>query len=283
MPAAAETVLARHGTLRAHVLLVEDNPVNQGVAKAMLDRLGLRWTLANHGAEAVQRVRTGDFDLVLMDCQMPVMDGYQATAAIRQLPEGRGVALPIVAMTANALRGDEQACLQAGMNAFLAKPYTFAELHAALAAWLPAGETIAPGPAVAAGNAPSQPPPAPPDPTSNINPKTIAMLRDVDEHGGNGLLSQLLASFETCAQGSQQRLSVALEERDTKAMRQLAHGLKSGAANLGADALAACYREIEHCAREERLDAVRPLLKTVHDEQWRALAALHAIVAESVA
>jgi CheY-like chemotaxis protein/HPt (histidine-containing phosphotransfer) domain-containing protein len=281
MPAVVEARPAQHGTLQGHVLLVEDNPVNQGVAKAMLERLGLRWTLAHHGAEAVERVNTGDFDLVLMDCQMPVMDGYQATAAIRQLPGGRGAALPIMAVTANALRGDEQVCLQTGMNAFLAKPYTFAELHAALAAWLPAGEATLPAATANEDNVPRQPTPAPADRPSNINPRTIAMLRDMDEHGGNGLLLQLLAAFEACAQDWPLLLSSALEEGDAKALRQLAHSLKSSAANLGADALAGCYRDIERCARDEGLDAVRPLLHSIHSEQQRALAALHAIVAEN--
>jgi CheY-like chemotaxis protein/HPt (histidine-containing phosphotransfer) domain-containing protein len=262
------------------VLLVEDNPVNQGVAKAMLDRLGLRWTLAQDGAEALRQVRDADFDVVLMDCHMPVMDGYQATAAIRQLPGGRGATLPIIAVTANALRGDEQACLAAGMNDFLAKPYTFADLHAALAAWLPAGPDGAPQ-----APEPAQAKPEPPVAglSPSINAKTITMLRDIDEHGGDGLLSQLLASFEACAADSLPRMSTALEEGNARGLRQLAHGLKSGAANLGADALAACYREIEQCAREERLDAARPLLPLAHAEQQRALAALHAILTVEVA
>ncbi|WP_066341006.1 response regulator [Azohydromonas lata] len=280
MPTAAETPPAQPGTLQGKVLLVEDNPVNQGVAKVMLERLGLHWTLAQDGAEAVKLVRGTDFNLVLMDCQMPVMDGYQATAAIRQLRADRSSALPIIAVTANALRGDEQACLDAGMNGFLAKPYTLAQLHAALAAWLPPGPSIAAGPMNPAGLWPAQPAPAPPRPLSSINSKTIAMLRDMDEHGSMGLLSQLLASFEASTQDSRQRLGAALQVGNTKALRQLAHAMKSAAANLGADALAACYREIEQHAREERIESLRPLLESAHTEQQRALSALHAIVAE---
>ena len=77
-------------------------------------------------------VRDRDFDLVLMDCQMPVMDGFEATAAIRALPEGRGQGLPIIALTANAMQGDEQKCVKAGMNGFLAKPFTLAQLQGLL-------------------------------------------------------------------------------------------------------------------------------------------------------
>ena len=122
--------------LRGSVLLVEDNPVNQGVATAMLLKLGLSTRLAQHGGEAVELVREFDFDLVLMDCQMPVMDGYEATAAIRRLEHGRGASLPIVALTANAMQGDEQSCRDAGMDGFLAKPYTLAALHETLSHWL---------------------------------------------------------------------------------------------------------------------------------------------------
>jgi signal transduction histidine kinase/DNA-binding response OmpR family regulator len=138
-PAAPAQASQATPTLQGHVLLVEDNPINQAVAEAMLGKLGLRSQMANNGAEAVGLVGEVDFDLVLMDCQMPVMDGYQATAAIRALPGGRGSRLPIIALTANAMHGDEQACVDAGMNGFLAKPYSLTDLHAKLAAWLPAG------------------------------------------------------------------------------------------------------------------------------------------------
>jgi CheY-like chemotaxis protein len=96
--------------------------VNQQIASTLLKRLGCEVDLAVDGAVAVERWRGGHFDLVLMDCQMPVMDGYAATAAIRALPERADV--PIVALTANALQGDEARCRAAGMNGFLAKPYT---------------------------------------------------------------------------------------------------------------------------------------------------------------
>ena len=108
--------------MQGTVLLVEDNPINQQVAKAMLIKLGLHITLASNGAEAVDLVWTRDFDLVLMDCQMPVMDGFEATATIRPLPEGRGVRHTIIALTANTMQGDQQRCLDAGMDDFLASP-----------------------------------------------------------------------------------------------------------------------------------------------------------------
>ena len=127
------------GPMQGTVLLVEDNPVNQEVAKAMLRKLGLQMRLANNGVEAIDTVREHAFDLVLMDCGMPVMDGYEATACIRRLPDGRGAHLPIVALSANAMHGDEQKCRDAGMDGFLAKPYTLATLRATLVRWLPDG------------------------------------------------------------------------------------------------------------------------------------------------
>jgi CheY-like chemotaxis protein len=131
--------------LNGHVLLVEDNPVNQSVAATMLKRLGLQYHLADHGAMAVDAVRAQRFDLVLMDCQMPVMDGYVATAEIRQLPDGRGARLPIVALTANAAPGEAEKCLAAGMDAYLAKPITLSALQALLSRWLPPQEPPTPG------------------------------------------------------------------------------------------------------------------------------------------
>ncbi|MFO1267628.1 MAG: response regulator [Rubrivivax sp.] len=270
--------------LQGRVLLVEDNPINQGVAKAMLGKIGLRWELANHGAEAVDRVRETDFDLVLMDCQMPVMDGYQATAAIRALPDGRGTALPIVALTANAMQGDEQVCLQAGMNGFLAKPYTLATLHAMLARWLPAGAgwvgEIRAG-TCAPGTTPTSRPAAPEDnPGPAVNPAAIAALRELDEPGSDELVSHLVGSFLRSAEASLARLSAACAEGQVKVLAQVAHSLKSSAANLGAEALAGCYRELEKCAREGRIDDARGLLEPTRREQQRALAALRELLME---
>ncbi|KQP35398.1 hypothetical protein ASF44_18815 [Pseudorhodoferax sp. Leaf274] len=125
-------------SLRGHVLVVEDNPVNQCVVAAMLDMLGVKNALAVNGAAALDMLAAQPFDAILMDCQMPVMDGFQATVAIRQLPQERGGAVPIVALTANAGSADEARCIEAGMSAYLTKPVTLEALAATLARWLPA-------------------------------------------------------------------------------------------------------------------------------------------------
>jgi CheY-like chemotaxis protein len=121
---------------RARILLVEDNPVNQLVAKGMLGKLGYEVVLANHGAEALSQLAQHDIDLVLMDCNMPIMDGYEASRRIRQ--GGHHPELPIIALTANALPDERERCRAAGMNDYLAKPFRREELNALLERWLPA-------------------------------------------------------------------------------------------------------------------------------------------------
>ena len=213
--------------LQGRVLLVEDNPINQGVATAMLNKLGLEWVLATRGAEAVAQVREAGFDLVLMDCQMPVMDGYQATAAIRALPDERSARVPIIALTANTMQGDEQACLQAGMDAFLAKPYTLAALQATLARWLPAR----------ADACRRQVPPQPaPGAAAVLNLKAIDTLREtrrVRQHGRwcRNWCSRSWTPPTATSSGSRRRSPPATPTRSAKA----AHPVASSAATLGAE------------------------------------------------
>ena len=117
------------------VLLVEDNPVNQTVIEAMLRSLGYTVALVDDGVQAVREAERNEFDVILMDCRLPGLDGYEATRRIRRL-EGRAM-LPIIALTANALQGDRERCLEAGMNDYLAKPFKRAELQQLLLRWLP--------------------------------------------------------------------------------------------------------------------------------------------------
>lgn len=126
-----------HTLARARVLIVEDNPVNQLVAAEMVKRLGLHADVAGDGAEALEALERLPYDLVLMDCQMPVMDGFEATRRLRQR-QAEGLRLPVIAMTANAIRGDRERCLDAGMDDYLPKPVRISELKAMLRRWLPA-------------------------------------------------------------------------------------------------------------------------------------------------
>ncbi|MGC1332337.1 response regulator, partial [Pseudomonas sp.] len=120
---------------RARILLVEDNPVNQLVAKGMLSKLGCEVTVAAHGGEALAALEDKEYDLVLMDCNMPVMDGYEASRRIRQ--SGRWPQLPIVALTANAMPEERERCRAAGMSDYLAKPFRREELITLIDHWIP--------------------------------------------------------------------------------------------------------------------------------------------------
>jgi two-component system, sensor histidine kinase and response regulator len=119
----------RHGR---NVLVVEDNPVNQKVAQRFLERLGCRVTLAVDGAKGVSAFEGGRFDLVLMDLQMPELDGFEATRRIRELERGRSCRIPVVALTANAMSGQAELCTAAGMDGLLAKPIDINQLRATL-------------------------------------------------------------------------------------------------------------------------------------------------------
>ena len=263
---------ARLGPLEGRILIVEDNPVNQGVAIAMLNRLNLKWQIANNGHEAVACVREFDFDLVLMDCQMPVMDGFEATAAIRALQSGRGMHLPIIAMTANTMASDRQKCLDAGMDDFLAKPYSLAALQATLARWLPLlpvapsyaavrtadphGELLLDLPL--AGQA------APGAPAARaVELARLEDLRALDESGGMGLAHELIDIFLTTAADAGAQVRSAIQQGDSQALGQIAHSLKSSTANVGAVRLSGFYKTLEEFGRADRIDEASVMLDQV--------------------
>jgi signal transduction histidine kinase len=256
--------------LTVRALLVEDDPVNQAVACAMLRKLGVAARLASHGGEAVAMVQKDDFDVVLMDCQMPVLDGYEATAAIRALEDPRRAAVPIVAVTANAMQGDEEKCRAAGMDAFLAKPYTLTALRAALASVLPAmGETVAAAPAV--------------EPSPPLNEATLRTLRELDDSGGMVLTERLLRSFIETSSRQLAQIEAALRQADAEALRRAAHALKSSSGNVGADTLAKHFRQLEQLGRDGRLDEANALLDRVRQERERVVAHMNDILAQAEA
>jgi len=127
-------------TLR--ILVAEDNPVNQAVARRLLQKRGHIVTTVDNGREALAALEKGAFDLILMDVQMPEMDGLEATAAIRNREQGTGVHVPIVAMTAHAMKGDEEQCLAAGMDGYITKPIRSEELFATIDRYMLPGRTV---------------------------------------------------------------------------------------------------------------------------------------------
>ena len=257
------------------VLLVEDNPVNQQVAQAMLAKLGIPADLANDGREAVDKVQTHEYDLVLMDCQMPVMDGYEATAEIRRLHEGRGARLPIVALTANAMQGDRQKCLEAGMDDFLSKPYTLTQLQMALARWLPAASPHVDQRTGAAAETPADPAAA-----SAINLTVLEALREIDPAGGMGLAHEIMRTFLDSSRERVEHIEQAIISGDSTILSQAAHALKSSAANVGAETLSGLYRELERLGRENRIDEARMLINEVRRAHRHAVSDMQALLME---
>jgi signal transduction histidine kinase/DNA-binding response OmpR family regulator/HPt (histidine-containing phosphotransfer) domain-containing protein len=231
--------------LQGRVLLVEDNAINQRVAGAMLKRLGLTVLLATHGGEAVAMVREQAFDLVLMDCQMPVMDGFEATRQIRawEAGGGRGArTLPVVALTANAMVGDREACAAAGMSDYLAKPIDGARLAAMLARHLAA--------AVPARHAQARTPPAVARAAAAaFDPSVLDGLPMVADGSEPEFALQVLEQF---VQGSAETVELcrrAVAGDDAAIALRAVHTLKSTSAQVGALALAAWAGDLEQRLR----------------------------------
>ncbi|MFN9806746.1 MAG: response regulator [Betaproteobacteria bacterium] len=260
--------------LAGKVLLVEDNPINQSVGKAMLEKIGLAVDVAGDGREGVDRVRAGQYDLVLMDCQMPVMDGYEATMAIRTLADPVRARTPIIALTANALEGYEEKCRAAGMDAFLGKPYTLAELHSLLMRWLPAVAVDAAAAAAEIGERAMMPV------SVRLNEQTLYALRELDPEGGTGLMRSLLATYIEDSTRQMARIDAALASADSAEIARSAHSLKSSSANVGADSLSVFFQELEQMARQARISEARSLQDRLRHLHAQALVRMQSLLAE---
>ncbi|QYG05138.1 response regulator [Janthinobacterium sp. PAMC25594] len=217
----------------AWLLLVEDNEVNQEVAQHILNDAGIRVDIASNGAIALAKIEENAYDGVLMDCQMPVMDGYQATRKLRQDP--RYSDLPVIAMTANAMVGDKEKCLDAGMNDFIAKPIDVAQLFGTLARW------IAPA--------------APQEMTVVVAQQEaelpviagLKMAEAMRRVGGNAtLMRKLLDRFVETQFDAMQRIVAAIENNQLETAIREAHTLKGLAGNIGAGGLADSAARVEH-------------------------------------
>ncbi|MBS0375720.1 MAG: response regulator [Proteobacteria bacterium] len=230
------------------VLLVEDNAVNRRVAEHQLRKLGCLVSVACNGIEAVEAALAGGVDLVLMDCQMPLLDGFDATRQIRQR-EPAGQRLPIIALTANALAGDRDSCLAAGMDDYLSKPLEPAALAASLARWAPPGmRALTPAPASAAGAEPA-----------DAAPVDLAALAVLTE-GDAGFERELIEVFIASGDSALAALVAALAGGDLGELRRQAHALKGASANLRARPLAARAEELEAAAVAGDLDRCRDAL-----------------------
>jgi len=227
---------------RLHVLLAEDNAVNQRLAASLLQRRGHKVTIAANGREALTAVTGQTFDVVLMDVQMPEMGGFEATAAIRALETQRGGAhLPIVAMTAHAMKGDRERCLAAGMDEYLTKPLDARHLCALVE--------------LMAGGAPAGAP--------RGEPLTVPMNVLARVGGDRDLLAEISRLFVDDAPRHLEKIRQALDARDGESLRRAAHGLKGAAANFDADDVVNAARALEEMGRTGEFDA--------HDAVWQTL------------
>lgn len=251
--------------LEGKVLLAEDNPVNQEVATVMLQTIGINARVANNGQEAIECMQEDNFDLVLMDCQMPVMDGFEATALWRQREQDLGSpALPIIALTANAILGDRERCLELGMSDYLSKPFSPDQLYDVVARWLPARSANREIPPATSSPVHQQPGAATSDSTPGyaaleLDLQVIGQLRNLRE----GLLSRVIQLFRSSSPQLLEAMSQGIAEADSDRVFKTAHSFKNSAANLGINALASLCRTLEAQARQGNLDGARERLQAI--------------------
>lgn len=240
----------------ARVLLVEDNELNREVALGLLEDAHLAIETAENGQVAVRMVAEREYDLVLMDMQMPVMDGLAATRAIRSKPQFRS--LPIIAMTANVMESDREKCTEAGMNDHLAKPIDPDALFAALLRWIkPRAELAANSPTQTAATTPRSPEPGGPSEIATLKIEGVDTQSALRRTGGNPKRYEtLLRKFTESA--NVEEIHAALVSGDIATAARAAHSLKGAAANLGATAVANSAADVETAIKAEQ--SVQPLL-----------------------
>jgi CheY-like chemotaxis protein len=244
--------------LPLRILLAEDNSVNQMLAVRLLRNLGYTADVAGNGVEAVDAVESGAYDVILMDVQMPEMDGLEATREIRSRTAGNGPR--IVAMTANAMAEDREECLAAGMDDYVSKPIRVDELVAALERTAsPMGE-----PARTASS------------SEVLDATAFERLRATMGAG----LDELVATFVEDSQEIVQTLRRALGGKDTDAFRRAAHSLKSNAASFGATTLSTLARELEMLARSGNVEGAAPRVERLALECERVVRALREVNGE---
>jgi signal transduction histidine kinase/CheY-like chemotaxis protein/HPt (histidine-containing phosphotransfer) domain-containing protein len=221
--------------LKGKVLLAEDNLVNQEVAMAMLQRMSVQAKIANNGAEAIKLLADEPFDLVLMDCHMPIMDGFEATQKIRDREMTSGqTKMPIIALTANAIIGDREHCLARGMDDYLSKPFTLEQLHKVLSQWLPKQEYEEDNSSAT---------------NVNIDKNVLAQLRSLKV----GLLTRVIDLYIESSPKLLIDMDQALAQQDIKTLYKVAHSLKNSSANLGVIDLTHLCRELEVKGRDANL------------------------------
>lgn len=265
----------------AHILLAEDNLVNQKVAVRMLERMGFHPDVVKNGREAVNAWQQGTYNLILMDCQMPEMDGFEATGEIRRCEESLLAStaslenneevpgnneqrttrdqqhIPIIAMTANAMKGDREKCLDAGMDDYIAKPVKPEILEEVILRWLPKPSR---GPEESLAGC--------------LDDQVLQDLESLGDEEQPDFLQVVIQQFLDDQTKHMTAVSKAIEENDPMALRKAAHSLKGSSYNVGARALANSAMELERLGADGGLDGVDALFTTFQKECGRARRAL---------
>ena len=248
----------------ARILLVEDNPVNREVALGMLENLGCTVVVAENGWLAIEAMNEPDFDVILMDCQMPVMDGFTATGEIRRREAAAGMSrVPIIALTANAMEGDRERCLRAGMDDFLSKPFSQRQLQEHLSRRLRPDRNFKPA--------------APVDSNDSIQQFPvidIGVLRNIAALPRANLLATMIDLYMTHSPALVSAIEAAATSTDSDELYQSVHALKSSTANLGGARLAGLARECETLARQGKISDALQLLPRIRKEYAQFCATL---------
>jgi PAS domain S-box-containing protein len=232
------------------VLIAEDNAVNQKVAVKQLEKIGYEADVAGNGLEALQAMKHITYDLVLMDCQMPEMDGFQATTEIRKLEESQR-RTPIVAMTANALQGDREKCLAAGMDGYIPKPVRTEKLAEVLAEW-----------------------------DTPLDAAVIKELRDLAGPENPGFLAELTGTYLADLPGRLEAIRSAVKTGNAEALQQSAHALKGSSGNIGALRLQKICLRLELIGKSGTVEGTADLLEVLEREAPVAAAAMQALGAK---
>jgi signal transduction histidine kinase/DNA-binding response OmpR family regulator len=252
------TLENRQARVKAPLLVVEDNAVNQKVLLGLLRKLGYQADVAYNGLEALEALQRTSYPLVLMDSQMPQMDGFATTAAIRRR-EGDTRRTVIVAVTAHAMKGERERCLAAGMDDYISKPVSLDRLSAVVDRWLTPGSAVAPSPSVEA----SAVKPAAIERTIDV--EVLSRLREL-EADVPGIVAEVLTTFVRDTPDRMERLITAINSADASAADAAAHSLKGSAGAVGAVRLAELCADIERCSRKGALSECAPSVASLSDE-----------------
>lgn len=285
-PVAAKTIMP---SFNASVLLAEDNAVNQQVARKMLEKLGCQVEVANNGREAYEKVQLKSYDVIFMDCQMPEMDGYAATQAIRKLA-GAVAQTPIVAITANAMQGDREKCLSAGMDDYVSKPVKTETLQQMLSRWAKQSQkaplekpaaTIEKQP-VAANSDQAKPKAQGVSNGSAINMERLQYLKEFADDGDCKFIHSLFETYFGSADKRLEAIKAAAQEQNAVQMGREAHGLKGSSSNLGADHVATLCRRLEEMGKAGDIGQVDQFIDELEDALKRVRAEYDANIAGKV-